>query len=168
MKCCVVLVVLGLQIFADSAVAQSREFQCVKAFSEMAPEYPRLVCEGNDWLERGRPKRALELYLKAADVPFFESPNFLIYYRIARAQSAVGDRVAAVQTLKWFDDMLAMYGGEKTCVDSSVDSKAVAVMCSEAYDPESYSAQVGLRMRKEVVQAYRERVTNLRRNYPSP
>lgn len=134
----------------------------------MAPEYPRLVCAGNEWLERGRPKRALDLYLKAAEVPFFESPNFLIYYRIASAQGAIGDRVAAIQTLKQFDDMLAVYGGEKTCTDSSIDSKALAVMCSDAYNPESYSQQAGLRMRKQVVQAYRERVTNLRRSYRLP
>ena len=47
-------------------MAQPREFQCVKAFAEMAPEYPRLVCTGNDSLESGKPKRGLEQYLKAS------------------------------------------------------------------------------------------------------
>ena len=159
------LVAIALQAWTGSALAQPREFQCVKAFSEMAPEYPRLVCAGNDLLERGYPKRALEQYVKAAEVSFFESPNFLIYYRIARAQSALGDRAAAIQTLRQFADMLAIYDGEKACTEPGVDPKAVAVMCSEAFGPDGYGAEPGLRLRKQVVGAYRERVTSLKRSY---
>lgn len=159
------LMAIALQAWTGSALAQPREFQCVKAFSEMAPEYPRLVCAGNDLLERGNPKRALEKYNKAAEVSFFESPNFLIYYRIARAQSAIGDRAGAIQTLSQFADMLAIYGGEKACTAPGVDPKAVAVMCSEAFGPDGYGAESGLQLRKQVVGAYRQRVVSLKRSY---
>lgn len=165
MKSRLTVLAIALQVWAGSVLAQPREFQCVKAFAEMAPEYPQLVCAGNDWLERGQSKRALEQYLKAAEVSFFESPNFLIYYRIAQAQSALGDRAAATQTLRQFADMLAIYGGEKTCAESDLNPKAVAVMCSEAFGPDAYSAEAGLRLRKQVVAAYRERVVSLKRSY---
>lgn len=156
----------ALLTWSGQVGAQPREFQCVKAFAEMAPEYPRLVCTGNDWLERGQPRRALDQYLKASQVPFFESPNFLIYYRVARAQGALGDRTAATQTLKQFVDMLAIYGGEKACSETTVlAAKAVEVMCSEAFGPDGYRAGAGLRLRKQVVETYRERVATLKRAY---
>ena len=164
---CAYLLALSLSQ-AGPAFAQPREFQCVKAFAEMAPEYPRLVCAGNDWLERGRPERALEKYRSAAAVLFFESPNFLIYYRIAQAQAARGDRVAARETLRQFADMLAIYGGEKRCADPVINPRAADVMCLEGFNPESYSAEAGLKLRKGVVQAYRERVSALTRTYRLP
>ena len=159
------LLAVALQVWFGSVFAQPREFQCVKAFAEMVPEYPRLVCAGNDWLERGKPKAALVQYLKAAELQFFESPNFLVYYRIARAQVALGDRMAASQTLRQFADMLTIYSGEKACTDSSVDPKAVAVMCSEAFNPDGYRSRVGLQLRKQIVQAYRERAGSLKGSY---
>lgn len=158
------ILVIALQLSVGSVFAQLHEFQCSKAFEEMTSEYPKLVCTGNDWLERGKPDKALEQYLKAARESFFESPNFLIYYRIAAAQSALGDRVAATQTLKQFNDMLAIYVGEKTCSEIGISPKAVEVMCSEAFGPDSYGAEIGLRLRKDVVKAYREKVSKLRRS----
>lgn len=157
---------VSLQIWSAPVIAQPREFQCTKAFAEMAPEYPKLVCAGNDLLERGKPKRALELYLLAAQVPFFESPNFLIYYRIASAQGALGDRTAATQTLRQFANMLAIYEGAKACAEmTALDSKAAEVMCSEAFSPDAYRGEAGLRLRKQVVGAYRERAFTLKRTY---
>jgi hypothetical protein len=144
-------------VIADSAVSQTHEFRCSKAFPEMAPEYAKLVCTGNDLMERGRAKQALNQYLKASKLAFFESPNFLIYYRIASAQSAIGDRIAASQTLKQFNEMLDIYIGEKLCEDLNVGTKVSDVMCSEAISPESFSKLQGMDIRKQIVREYRQR-----------
>ncbi len=66
MRCGLIALAIAVQAEAGSVLAPPREFQCVKAFAEMAPEYPRLVCTGNDSLESGKPKRGLEQYLKAS------------------------------------------------------------------------------------------------------
>jgi hypothetical protein len=132
----------------------------------MSTSYPRLVCEGNEWIERGMPVRALKLYIRAAELPFFEGPNFLIYYRIAHAQSLAGDSAAAIRTLLHFEDMLALYIGEKLCSAGTVSPKAITVMCSEAFNPDGYAEKFGKRQRMETVKAYRERIANLRKNLP--
>ena len=120
-------------------------------------------------MERGRPKEALIKYRKASQLSFFESPNFLVYYRIALAQSKMGDRAAARDTISQFSDMLAIYTGEKACTNPRTHPKAVEVMCSEIYGPDDYGVDPGLRLRKQLVSKYRERVAYLvRKNRLTP
>ena len=146
------------------AVAQSPEFRCVRAFPEMNEKYPRLVCEGNELLERGNPQKALEVFQTAAAFKFFESPNFLIYYRIATAQCKLQDKKAANDMMAQFETMLALYVGERSCQDATVSSSLAAkVMCSEAYDPDSYAAPKGRSIRRSIVQAYQQKLRALRK-----
>ena len=157
------LVLLAIAV-SSTAKAQSKEFKCVKAFPEMVPEYPKLVCMGNELLERGKAKAALAIYTKAAGLVFFESPNFFIYFRIANAEIMAGERDQARKTLKEFDDMLAIYNGKKSCTDvENIEIKARSVMCSEVFNPDGYNGDAGRRNREKVVEAYRERIEALRK-----
>jgi len=125
----------------------------------MNAEYPRLVCEGNEFLEKGNPKKALEVFQRAAALKFFESPNFLIYYRIATAQCKLQNKKAANDTTAEFETMLAMYVGERSCQHAAVsNSLAGKVMCSEGYDPDSYAAPEGMSIRKAIVHTYRQKL----------
>lgn len=155
---------LGLSFFTCTlAFAQGREFSCSKAFSEMSVEYPKLVCEANEWMERGNARRALELYQRAAESSFFESPNFLIYFRIAAAQYELGNRREALETIANFEDMMALFSGEKLCSrPHEVRKLANDVMCSEAFNPESYAERAGITARRRIVAAYRDRVKVLK------
>lgn len=143
---------------------QSPEYRCVKAFPQVDASYPKLVCEGNEFLERGDARKALDAYQRAAKLNFFESPNFLIHYRIAAAQCSLGQRKLAVDTIEEFEVMLALYAGEKSCQDKTVEnSRAADVMCAEGYDPSSYVAAEGKSARKAIARSYREKVRTLKK-----
>jgi len=154
------LIVVCALLQHEFVLASDREFLCSPAFSEMEKEYPKLVCAGNDLMERGRPKEALALYRKAAAVEFFESPNFLIYFRIAWAEAAVGNKDSARSHLKDLEDMLAIYAGERACQDESaqVSERAIEVMCQPIYGENSYRSKVGLIFRRAIARDYRARI----------
>ncbi|CAN7460271.1 hypothetical protein [Polaromonas sp. LjRoot131] len=153
----------ALFFLSANASGQAREFFCSKSMSEMAPEYPQLVCRGNEYLERGKPKAALELYEKAAALDFFESPNFLIYWRIANAQCQAGQKDRAQKTAREFDSMLNIYIGISNCPSEirAEDSLSIRTMCPVAFSPETYANEAGMAVRKRTVLAYRERLAKL-------
>ena len=147
------------------SLAQGQEYRCVKAFPQQDSRYPALVCEGNGWLERGQVRKALDAYTRASEFRFHEGPNFFIYYRIASAQCRLADRKAARETLAAFESMLALFVGEKKCADTDiVGSMASSVMCSEAFDPDSYADSRGKSLRARIVKEYRERIHVLKRS----
>jgi hypothetical protein len=116
------------------------------------------------WYARVR----LEVVHSSRRITLFRGTNFLIYYRIAHAQSLAGDSAAAIRTLLDFEDMLALYIGEKLCSAGTVSPKAITVMCSEVFNPDGYAEKFCKRLRMETVKAYRERIANLRKNQPLP
>jgi hypothetical protein len=155
----------GLIIFLSCngiAYAQSEEFKCHRAYKEMAPQYPILVCTGNDLLERGRTTDALNFYEKAAQLYFFEAPNFLIYFHIASAQLALNRKNEARETGRNFLSMLDIYDGTKSCAEvQNSNLKAVDVMCDEGFNPEGFKSIDGLDHRRKVARNYREKMRKL-------
>jgi hypothetical protein len=147
--------------------APAQEFRCIKAYPEMDPGYARVVCEGNEMLERGNARRALELYRKAAQLPFSEGPNFLIYYRISAAQCQLGLRRDAQETLAQFEEMLQIYTGARRCSREMTPRLSETVMCAEAFSPDSYAEPAGMQQRVRLTKAYRERIAALKRTCPA-
>lgn len=160
-------------LLSVSALVQAFDVVCVKAWDEMHNKYPGLVCRGDRLMFEGRYARALQAYEDAAKLEFFESPNFIVYIRIARAQCALGQTKACQLTLKNFESMLDIYSGKKQCPkpqvisNSSLFSKrAVQVMCDEVL-LDSYTTRNESQRRQTVIleKSYRRQVNVLRSQY---
>lgn len=164
-SCTLVVFVFATQMCS----AQPMEIRCTRPFESMDPTYPSLVCKGNDLLERGSPRKALEAYEAASKLQFFESPNYLIYYRIAAAQCAAGKRGEAIETLSTFEEALDILTGVRRCPDGSKPlSASEALMCAESYGPDSYGEKKGLEERRAIAKTYRQRIASLRRRCGLP
>lgn len=154
--------------------AQAFDVLCQKAWAEMPDEYPKLVCDGDRLMLEGRYSKALETYEEAARLDFFESPNFIIYFRMARAQCALGQLKGCAHTLTDFESMLDVYVGRKTCPEpegkskiSRLTKRVIKVMCGEilqgSYILKLTEAQT-IRM-LELEKSYRRQVAVLRSQY---
>ena len=125
-----VLSAVALLLFTSQALADPVEFCCVSTSAVIHPEYGRLACAGDEELERGEAQRALDFYLRASKLHFLETPNFLIYPRLARAQAAAGRRSEALASLRASDEMLNIFEGKDPCSDPPLpESLAQQVMC---------------------------------------
>lgn len=150
---------------------QAFDISCQKAWAEMSDEYPKLVCDGDRLMFEGRYSKALEIYEGAARLDFFESPNFIIYLKIARAQCALGQLKSCAHTLADFESMLDVYVGKKTCPESEGKTKisqltkrVINVMCGEIL-LDSYILkpnEVRVNSMLELEKSYRRQVKVLR------
>lgn len=159
-------------LLSISALAQAFDVVCVKAWAEMDSKYPGLVCRGDRLMLEGSYVKALQAYEDAAELKFFESPNFIVYFRIARAQCALKQTEVCQHTLDDFELMLDIYLGRKLCpkpqevLDSSLSKKVVEVMCDEVlldtYTPRTKSQRHRALMLEK---SYRRQASVLRSQY---
>ena len=160
--------VLVLLCIATSA--QAFDVVCEKAWDGMHERYPVLVCTGDRLMLEGRYSKALETYEEAARLDFFESPNFIAYFRIARAQCALGRFKDCTHTLMDFESMLDVYVGKIPCPDPEGKSKfsrlakrVVMVMCGEILQG-TYIEKLSSSL-LEMERSYRRQVAVLRSQY---
>lgn len=164
-----------LVLSSISALAQAFDVVCVKAWAEMDNKYPGLVCRGDRLMLEGRYAKALLAYEDAAKLKFFESPNFIVYLRIARAQCALKQTEACQRTLNDFESMLDIYLGRKQCqkpqevLDSSLSKKVVEVMCDEVL-LDSYTTRTKSQSHRALIleKSYRRQASVLRSQYKIP
>ncbi len=162
-------------LLSISALAQAFDVVCVKAWAEMDNKYPGLVCRGDRLMLEGRYAKALQAYENAARLKFFESPNFIVYFRIARAQCALRQAQTCQLTLNDFESMLDIYLSRKQCpkpqeiFDSSFPKRVVEVMCDEVL-LDSYTTRNESQRRKALIleKSYRRQASVLRSQYEIP
>lgn len=162
----VILLLLG-----KSALAY--DVECTKGWAEINDRYPELVCLGDRLMLEGKYSAALHSYSDAAQLEFFESPNFLIYVRIARAECAIGERTRCQHTLKDFELMLDVYVGKTACPRSDakngdvfLSTTVIRVMCDEvlidSYRDRSETAKKQAALMEE---SYRRQLKVIRSQY---
>jgi hypothetical protein len=142
------------------------DIDCVASYPEIHQDYSPLVCKAERLVKEGQFKAAEKIYLEAARLDFFESPNFEIYMRIARAQCLDGRFSLCKQTLNSFEQMLDIYVGKKTCEiienkPSKTMMKAIRVMCGEINE-NTYGKKTEALSKFE--KSYRMEIIELRRN----
>ena len=92
--------------------ANAFDLDCVATYPDIHKDYPPLVCKGDRFMNEGNFEAAEKIYLEASDLSFFESPNFEIYMRVARAQCLGGRLNQCKKTLFNFEQMLDIYVGK--------------------------------------------------------
>jgi hypothetical protein len=146
--------------------AYAFDLACASSYPEVHKDYPDLVCRADRLVNEGEFVAAEKIYLEAANLDFFESPNFEIYMRVARAQCLSGRFTACKKTLINFEQMLNIYAGKKSCSmltesPSGATTKTIRVMCGELLE-NTYGHQTEGAL--ELEKSYRKQIRQLRRS----
>jgi hypothetical protein len=145
--------------------AHAFDIDCVGSYPEVHRDYPSLVCRADRLVNEGEFKAAEKIYLEAANLDFFESPNFEIYMQIARAQCLDGRFTTCKKTLISFEQMLDIYVGKESCETfknkpSKITMKTIRVMCGELIENTYGNQTEGL---IDFEKSYRKQIKQLRR-----
>ncbi|MFN7835882.1 MAG: hypothetical protein ACK5NY_08890 [Burkholderiaceae bacterium] len=137
-------------------------------------DYHNLICLGDKEFRKKHYNKALDKYNKASKINLFESPNFLVYYKIAEALCATKDFKNCSTTLENFETMLDIYEEKIPCpepntpnADTKVPSKkVVSVMCYEliykSYAQPNKDAQNKI---TQFTKKYREEIARIKKHY---
>ena len=145
---------LFLVVFSGSrCLAQCNAPEVVKG----AAKYNTLVCQGIVASQKGEEQKALRLFLEASKKPVLESPNILMFGRIAETYARLGQFTQADLYLKYDDLSLLWLIGVARCQKQSTlnnevlsqdgehlngpEAKHMAdVVCGPIFDNDSYFA----------------------------
>lgn len=138
-------------------------------------DYYNLICQGDKEFRKKSYNKALEKYNKASKITLFESPNFLIYYKIAETLCATKDFKNCLMTLENFEAMLDIYEEKVPCPEPNnpapantkpLPQKVISVMCYEliykSYGQPNKEAQNKI---TEFTKEYREKITKIKKYY---
>lgn len=122
---------------------------------ERATKYDTLLCQGITASQKGDEQKALALFLEASKQPIFESPNVLMFGRIAETYARLGRFREADVYLKYDDlSLLWLIGIVRCQAQSNSDNEILLkdgeplsspeakhmedVVCGEIFDEYSY------------------------------
>lgn len=115
--------------------------------------YNDKVCTGIEWMEAGKPQKAVASFEEALSIAIPDLPNFLLLPRLALALHQAGETERAQKTLKKAELALKVYTrmlhcseeasgfsivrnsmGRTYTIDSPHHDEIASIMCGAAYD----------------------------------
>lgn len=144
-----VLLAMNLALVANTAIAGSDDCDAIEKIDGQK-EYNRILCVAIEYLERNEYDKAVSALEKASVIRMHETPNFLIYPRLAVAYASSGQLKEARRTLEKAEITLSVYFGIFMCRHSEDDfylvdraerrveedyaDYAIRKMCGAAYE----------------------------------
>ncbi len=92
--------------------------EALELFGKDDSDYNRLVCEGVAHMQRQQYKQAARAFEAAMQKTLYDSPNFVLYPRLALAYWRAGDSAKAKAALKKGEIALSIFIGAVKCLET--------------------------------------------------
>ena len=106
---------LFVVLTATTANAQWASIKCTASGTGAPERYPKLLCDAEDLVRKGRYAEAVRAFEALSKVDFHEAANFEVLVDLARAQCLAGAVPSGRKTLKELSISLDYFAGKRKC-----------------------------------------------------
>ena len=120
-KALIGIAVLNMSFATTAHAADKPQASCdaPELFGKDDNDYNRLVCEGTTHMQRQQYTQAVRAFEAAMQKTLYDSPNFVLYPRLALAYLRAGDPAKARATLKKGEIALSIFIGAVKCLETN-------------------------------------------------